>query len=61
MNGMITKLGVLGKSLIWNITTTRVLDINRFDGVLDDSNIKKVLADLDMFLSKFKDRKWGVF
>jgi hypothetical protein len=59
VSGMISKLSALGKSSVWKITTTGVLDTTKFDGVLDDPNVKKVIAAVDMFLTKFEDHEWG--
>jgi hypothetical protein len=58
-SGMISKLYALGRCSVWKITTTGVLDTTKFDGVLDDPNVKKVIAAIDMFLTKFEDHEWG--
>ncbi len=59
VSSMITKLSALGISLVWKITTTGVLDTTKFDSVLDDHNVKKVIDAIDMFLTKFEDHEWG--
>jgi hypothetical protein len=59
VSSMITKLSALGKSSVWKITTTGVLETTKFDGVLDDPNVKKLIAAIDMFLTKFEDHELG--
>jgi len=57
VNRLVTKLTNLGKSCSWKLLTTGSLDTTKFDGVLEDANVKKILAAIDMFLVNFDDHE----
>jgi hypothetical protein len=59
VSGMVTKLSNLGKSSVWKVNTSGTLDTMKFDGVLEDSDLKKIMAAIDMFLTRFDDHRLG--
>jgi len=59
VSGLVTKLSNIGKSCAWKLTTTGTLDTTKFDGVMDNPDLKKLMAAIDMFLTCFDDHEWG--
>jgi len=59
ISGMATKLSNLGKSCIWKLTIAGSMDTTKFDGIMEDPDFKKIMAAIDMFLTKFEDHELG--
>jgi hypothetical protein len=58
-SGMNSKLVALGKSCVWKLVMPTILDTIRFEGIMDDPDIKKVFAAVDMFLTRFESHELG--
>jgi hypothetical protein len=53
INSLNTKLTTLGKGCLWKGTITSSIDTSRLEGALEDPNVKRILAAIDMYLFRF--------
>jgi hypothetical protein len=54
INNLNTKLTALEKTCPWKVTVTGSVDTSRLDGILEDAQVKCLIAALDMFLFKLR-------
>ncbi len=59
VSGMSSKLSNLGKSCVWKLAMPGNMDTLRCNRILEDPDLKKIFAAIDMFLTKFDDHEWS--
>jgi hypothetical protein len=59
INNLSNKLTALGKTCEWKVNITGSVDTSRFDSLLEDHQVKCLLAAVDMFLHKFDNHPYS--
>jgi hypothetical protein len=59
ISNMNSKLLTLGCSCVWKVNLTGSIDTVKLDSVLEDPNVRRIIAAIDMFLFKFDEHELG--